>query len=318
MVGVARKAPAKRKAKSPSPRQKVLQASWVVMLMRMLPFSERDVQRVFTWVILAALTLLAFVAAQYAGLTAAAYQQYAALAAKVGFQVKSVPVTGMERVDQLKVYQLVLAEKDRAMPLVDIDKVRADLLQYGWIKDARVARRLPDTLAVEIIERKPAAIWQRGGKYSLIDANGIVLAHVRAGEGGDLPTLNGNEANAHIVALNALLDNASALKSQVSGASWIGNRRWDLQFQTGETLALPEGEVEAAKALLNFARLDGVHRLLGRDLIHFDLRDPNRAYFRKAPNAEAVKVQQADPVKVENKDSIEKNEITSKNNGLTA
>jgi cell division protein FtsQ len=322
MAGVARKAPAKRKTKSPSSGQKILQASWVDRLMHMLPFSEQDVQRVISWIILAAITLLAFAAAQYAGLTAAAYQQYAALAAKAGFQVQRVEVTGVKRFDQKSVYksvyQLVLAEKDRAMPLVDIDKVRADLLKYGWIKDARVARRLPDTLAVEIIEREPAAIWQRGGKYSLIDANGIVLAHVRAGEGGDLPILNGNDANTHIVALNALLDKASALKSQVSGASWIGNRRWDLQFQTGETLALPEGEAEAAKALLNFARLDGVHRLLGRDLIHFDLRDPNRAYFRKAQKAEAVKVQPAEPVKVENKDSTEKNEITSKNNGLTA
>ncbi|RRQ51935.1 cell division protein FtsQ/DivIB [Sphingorhabdus wooponensis] len=318
MAGVARKAPAKRKAKSPSPRQKVLQSSWVDMLIRALPLSEQDVQRIITWIILAAFTLLAFVAAQYAGLTAAAYQQYAALAAKAGFEVQRVEVTGMERVDQLKVYQLVLAEKDRAMPLVDIDKVRADLLQYGWIKDARVSRQLPNTLAVEIIERKPAAIWQRNGKYSLIDANGIVLANVRAGEGGDLPTLNGIEANTHIVALNALLDNASALKSQVSGATWIGNRRWDLQFQTGETLALPEGEAEAAKALLNFARLDGVHRLLGRDLIHFDLRDPNRAYFRKAPKAEPTKVQQAEPVKVDNKDDNKNNEITKKNNGLTA
>lgn len=310
MAGVARKAPAKRKAKSPSPRQKVLQASWVDTLIRILPLTEKEVQRIVTWIILALLTLLALVAAQYAGLTAAAYQQYAALAAKAGFQVKRVPVTGMERVDQLKVYQLVLAEKDRAMPLVDIEKIRADLLQYGWIKDARVSRRLPDTLAVEIIERKPAALWQRDGKYSLIDANGIVLANVRAGEGGELPTLNGNQANAHIVALNALLDNASALKSQVSGATWIGNRRWDLQFQTGETLALPEGEAEAAKALLNFARLDGVHRLLGRDLIHFDLRDPDRAYFRKAPKAK--------PVKAQSNENNENNEITSKNNGLTA
>jgi cell division protein FtsQ len=310
MAGVARKAPAKRKAKSPSPRQKVLQASWVDRLIRLLPLTEKEVQRIVTWIILAALTLLALVAAQYAGVTAAGYQKYAALAAKAGFQVQRVEVTGMERVDQLKVYQLVLAEKDRAMPLVDIEKIRADLLQYGWIKDARVARRLPDTLAVEIIERKPAALWQRDGKYSLIDANGIVLANVRAGEGGDLPTLNGNQANAHIVALNALLDNASALKSQVSGATWIGNRRWDLQFQTGETLALPEGEAEAAKALLNFARLDGVHRLLGRDLIHFDLRDPDRAYFRKAPKAK--------PVKAENNENNENNEITSKNNGLTA
>jgi len=83
-----------------------------------------------------------------------------------------------------------------------------------------------------------------------------------------------------------------------------------LKFQTGETLALPEGEAEAAKALLNFARLDGVHRLLGRDLIHFDLRDPNRAYFRKAPKAQ--------PVKVQSNDNTESNEITIKNNGLTA
>jgi len=310
MADAARKAPAKRKAKSPSPRQKVRQASRVDILMRMLPLTEQEVQRIVTWIILAALTLLALVAAQYAGLIAAGYQQYAALAAKAGFQVQRVEVTGMERVDQLKVYKLVFAEKDRAMPLVDIDKVRADLLQYGWIKDARIARRLPDTLAVEIIERKPAALWQRDGKYSLIDANGIVLANVGAGEGGELPTLNGRQANAHIVALNALLDKASALKSHVSGATWIGNRRWDLQFQTGETLALPEGEAEAVKALLNFARLDGVHRLLGRDLIHFDLRDPDRAYFRKAPKAQ--------PDQVENNDDTESNEITITNNGLTA
>lgn len=304
MATATRKPAAKRKAANPSPRQKVRQISWVDKIMRTLPFSEEEVQRVITWIFVAALTVLAFAAAQYAGLTTAAYQQYATLAAKAGFQVQRVEVTGMERVDQLKVYQLVLAEKDRAMPLVDIDKVRADLLQYGWIKDARVARRLPDTLAVEIIERKPTAIWQRDGKYSLIDADGIVLANVRPGEGGDLPTLNGNDANQQTVALNALLDKASALKSQVSGATWVGNRRWDLQFQTGETLALPEGEAEAARALLNFARMDGVHRLLGRDLIHFDMRDPDRAYFRKAPKAEPVKV--------------ETNEITSKTSGQTA
>ena len=304
MATATRKPAAKRKVTAPSPRQKVRQISWVDKLMRTLPFSEEEMQRVITWVFLAALTVLAFAGAQYAGLTATAYQQYAALAAKAGFQVQRVEVTGMERVDQLKVYQLVLAEKDRAMPLVDIEKVRTDLLQYGWIKDARVSRRLPDTLAVEIIERKPTAIWQRDGKYSLIDADGIVLANVRPGEGGDLPTLNGNDANRQTIALNALLDQASALKAQVSGATWVGNRRWDLQFQTGETLALPEGETAAAKALLNFARMDGVHRLLGRDLIHFDLRDPDRAYFRKAPKTEPAKV--------------ETNEISSKNEGQTA
>jgi len=290
MATATRKAPAKRK-NAAAPRRKVRQISWLDRFLRTLPFSEEDIQRAVTWIVVAALAVLALAAAQWFGLTAAAYQQYAGLAAKAGFQVQRVEVTGMERVDQLKVYELVLAEKDRAMPLVDIDKVRLDLLQYGWIKDARVSRRLPDTLAVEIIERKPAAVWQRDGKYSLIDAEGIVLQNVKAGEAAELPVLNGTDANRHAVALNDLLDKATALKAQVAGASWIGNRRWDLRFKTGETLALPEGERAAAEALLNFARMDGIHRLLGRDLIHFDLRDPDRAYFRKAPKPEPAKAE---------------------------
>jgi cell division protein FtsQ len=101
-----------------------------------------------------------------------------------------------------------------------------------------------------------------------------------------------------------LLDRATALKAQVVGASWVGNRRWDLRFKSGETLALPEGEQAAAEALLNFARMDGIHRLLGRDLIHFDLRDPDRAYFRKAPKVE--------PAKAGN------TEVSSKNGGTEA
>ena len=285
MATTSRKASTKRSVKAPRPRQKVRQISVIDRVFQALPFSEEDIQRAATWLIIAAMTVLIYAAAHWAGLTTAAYLQYSDLAARAGFQVQRVEVTGMERVDQLKVYDLVLAEKDRAMPLVDIDKVRADLLQYGWIKDARVSRRLPDTLAVEIVERKPAAVWQRDGKYSLIDAEGNVLENVKLGEVGDLPVLNGADANRHAVALNELLDKASALKSQVTGASWIGNRRWDLKFKSGETLALPEGEKAAAEALLNFARMDGIHRLLGRDLIHFDLRDPERAYFRKAPKA---------------------------------
>ena len=278
------------KAKSVTPRKKVRQISLFDRFLRTLPFSEDEIQRAFNLFVVAALVVAAIVAAQWFGLTTAAYQQYGQLAARVGFEVKDVEVTGMDRVDQLKVYDIVLAEMDRSMPMVDIEKVRTDLLQYGWIKDARVSRRLPDTLAVEIVERKPTAVWQRGGKYSLIDAEGVVLENVKVSAVGELPLLNGPDANRHAVALGELLNRATALKAQVAGASWIGNRRWDLRFKTGETLALPEGENAAAEALLNFARMDGIHRLLGRDLIHFDLRDPDRAYFRKAPKTEPEKL----------------------------
>ena len=48
----------------------------------------------------------------------------------------------------------------RRRPLVDVAAIRERLLQFGWVKDARVSRRLPDTLVIDIVERTPAALWQ--------------------------------------------------------------------------------------------------------------------------------------------------------------
>ncbi len=269
--------------KRPSTRQKVRHLSWFDRFLRTLPFSESEIQKGFTWIAIGVAILLLFMAARFFGIPSAVHQQYAQIAAKAGFVVTRVETTGMERVDQLKVYGIVLAEKDRAMPLVDLEKIRSDLMQYGWIEDVRVSRRLPDTLVVEITERKPSAIWRHGNTLSLIDDQGIVLENVSPSDTNGLPTLNGEGANIQAVALAELVAKAPSLKPQITGASWVGKRRWDLTFKTGETLALPEGEDKAAEALLNFARMDGVNRLLGRDIIHFDLRDPDRMYLRKAP-----------------------------------
>ena len=51
---------------------------------------------------------------------------------------------------------------------------------FGWVKDARVSRRLPDTLVIDIVERKPAALWQNEGRLALIDCRGS-RARPRAG-----------------------------------------------------------------------------------------------------------------------------------------
>ncbi|MFC4291781.1 cell division protein FtsQ/DivIB [Sphingorhabdus arenilitoris] len=273
-------------ARQSSNRQKVRRLSMFDRFLRTLPLAEAEIQRIFNWIAIGTFLVILFFVARYFGLGAIVHNQYAELAAKAGFVVTRVETSGMERVDQLKVYDIVLAEKDRAMPLVDLEKIRSDLMQYGWIKDVRVSRRLPDTLVVEIIERKPAAIWNQGGKQTLIDEAGVVLQNVPVGSVGGLMILNGENANKQAVMLAELLDEAPSLKPQIVAASWIGNRRWDLTFKTGETVALPEGEKPATKALIDFARMDGVSRLLGQDMIYFDLRDPDRAYIRKKPKEE--------------------------------
>ena len=66
----------------------------------------------------------------------------------------------------------------------------------------------------------------------------------------------------------------------LDGATWIGDRRWDIRFRSGETLSLPEGDGAARDALVDFARRDGVARLLGQGIVRFDMRVPGRFVVR--------------------------------------
>ena len=119
-------------------------------------------------------------------------------------------------------------------------------------------------MVVHVIERRPAAIWQHNGQLTLIDAEGVVLEPVRLEAMPDLPLLIGPAANRHVAALAALLETVPRLRPQVSGATWVGLRRWDIRFQSGETLTLPEGNVAARRAIQRFAMMDQQNPLLGR------------------------------------------------------
>jgi cell division protein FtsQ len=164
-------------------------------------------------------------------------------------------------------------------------------MKLGWVKDARVSRRLPDTLVVDIVERDPVAVWQHEGQLALIDVNGAVLQPVALSSMPDLPLVVGPNANLQTASLGKLMESAPALKPMLAGATWVGNRRWDLRFQSGETLSLPEGEKTSSAALVNFARMDGVNHLLGRGILRFDMRDPDRFVLRLPTAREAPKTQ---------------------------
>ncbi|WP_288987504.1 cell division protein FtsQ/DivIB [uncultured Sphingopyxis sp.] len=273
------KAPPRRPSRAPKRRRSVKQ-SRLNMVINALPISPAQLQRVANWTIGIGLAGVLVLGAEVTGLTAKIHEEWAQAVGRAGFQVKKVEVVGADRIDRLKVYDIALAQKDRSMAAVELEDVRRDLMQYGWIKDARVSRRLPDTLVVDIVERTPAAIWQNDGRLSLIDDSGVVLEPVTVATMPDLPLVIGPNANRRAQDLDALLAEASSLKELLAGATWVGNRRWDLRFRSGETLSLPEGDAEAKAALAKFAHMDGANRLLGRGILRFDMRDPSRFVLR--------------------------------------
>lgn len=249
-------------------------------LVAKLPVDQRGANRLARWTVglfVLAILAVAMIALQIPAKVGASLGE---AMGEAGFRVKSVDVTGVQRMDSRPVFQIALDQKSMAMPLVDVATIRRKLLAYGWVKDARVSRRLPDTLVIDIVERQPAALWQDAQRLSLIDADGVVLDRVKVSDMPDLPLLVGPGANAHSGGLNALLAGVPSLKPQLESAIWVGGRRWDLNFQSGETIVLPEGDDEARQALAKFAKLDKSAGLLGRGIKRFDLRIPGKMIVR--------------------------------------
>lgn len=276
----ARKAAAAQGTKAKVRVAKARTGSALDAAMGWLPFSDEQLHRLFLATILGGATVLAWVVASMAGLPTMAGYQMAHVAAQAGFEVKRVEVRGVKYINELKVYEKALAERNRAMPLVDLDTLRAELLGLSWVKDARVSRQLPDTLVIDIVEREPHAVLRKADRFVLIDETGHELETVtRRGAAGKL-IVSGPGAGQQVLQLGQLLEAAPALKPRVAEAEWIGNRRWNLTFKSGQVLALPEGERESAGALVTFARMDGTNRLIGGKVTAFDMRAKDRIYLR--------------------------------------
>jgi cell division protein FtsQ len=284
--GVRRSAAARSRADT-ARKAKARTSGAVGSALALLPFTEEQLHKVFLAIILGGAVALAWFVASLAGVPALAQAQVASLAAGAGFEVRRVQVTGVERMNELKVYERVLAERDRPMPLVDLNTIRNDLLALSWVEDARVSRQLPDTLVVDVVERTPRAVLKKPNRMVLIDGTGHELEPISTANAKGMLTVEGPGSARQIAALDGLLDAAPALKPQVTQAEWVGNRRWNLTFKTGQVLALPHGDDEPAAALVSFARLDGVNRLLGGKVAAFDMRAPDRIYMRIPGRAQA-------------------------------
>ena len=275
----------RRQARAQGTRRRVSSArrsgqSFIGRALSLLPFTEDQLRRTFTVLILAgAFAFLVFLA-NVSGASAFAGERFAHVASNAGYKVTQVNVRGTQRMNEMTVYERAFGQRDLAMTRVDMDGLRDDLMRLPWVRDARVSRQLPDALVIDIIERTPHAVLRKPDRLVLIDPSGVELEPITAKAAEDYLLIEGPGAQDRVGDLTALLDAAPALQSRVKAAEWVGNRRWNLTFGTDQRLALPEGEERAAAALISFAQADGVHRLIGGQAASFDMRNPPRMYMR--------------------------------------
>lgn len=197
------------------------------------------------------------------------------LTSGAGLEVRAVYADGREHTDRKALKeQLGIAIGD---PILGFDTAAAQarLEELPWVEQASVGRFLPDTIKVRLVERKPLAIWQHEGKFSLIDREGgVIVDDVGAQEVrrhfDHLRVLVGEGAPDQAVTLFKMLSVEQELSARVKAASWVGGRRWTLRLDNKIDVLLPErAPLEAWRYLAKIAKEQA---LLDRAVVTIDLR----------------------------------------------
>ncbi len=195
--------------------------------------------------------------------------------------VADITVEGRETTDRETILAALAAGRGTPILAVSPTHVKEQLEALPWVRTAVIERRLPSTLYVRLVERKPLALWQHGGKIELVDREGSVIPVARLDQFAKLPLVVGEGAASHAAELLEMLASNPDLAARVTAAVRVGDRRWNLRIDNAIDVLLPADEMAAAWSQL--ARLERSSAILKREVLTIDLRLPDRLVLRVSP-----------------------------------
>lgn len=203
------------------------------------------------------------------------------LTAFAGLRINKIEIEGRANTPEPLLLAALGVHTGESILGFSLNAARDRIETLSWIKQATVERRLPDTIVVNIEERRPFAIWQNNNKFVLIDRNGQTVGHEDVGAFRHLPLVVGPGAPQAAAALIDALTARPQLQHYVAAAVRVGQRRWNLRLTNGADVMLPEGREVAA--LDRLMELQQGHDLLDRPLVAIDMRLPDRLVLRPKP-----------------------------------
>lgn len=231
--------------------------------------------------VLVCVLLLAGLAVQSFGQGTSLRARLGDATARLGLRVQEIRIEGQQKTpDELLRAALGVQRGDSILGF-SVDAARRRLEAIDWVKSATVERRLPGLVVVKLVERRPFAVWQLDGKFTLVDRDGNTVSDSDVATFADqVPLIVGPGAPQAAAALLDLLQQQPGILSRMVAAVRIGDRRWNLRMKNGADILLPEGA--EAQALARLAQLQSQYALLDRPLRTVDLRLPDRLVIRPA------------------------------------
>jgi len=207
------------------------------------------------------------------------------VARSFGFAIKVVTISGESQLTEPEILALAGVSAKDSLPFFDAARARENLEALPLIKQASVRKLYPDRIVIEIVERTPAALWQKDGEVRIVAADGAVIGDMRDQRFSSLPFVVGDGANERLSEFAALLDAAAELRPKIVAGVLVGERRWNLKMKSGIDVKLPESDPLAAVATL--VALQRQSRVLDRDILSLDLRVEGKVFARLSEAAAA-------------------------------
>lgn len=258
-----------------------------------LPLHERVSSGLGTWLTGALLLAIATTGAYYGDhvrtFRATFGEPKDALARLVGLGIDRITISGIAELDEHEVLTAAGITPRGSLVFLDVNEARRKLEANPLVREASVRKLYPGEVTITLVEREPTAIWQLNGELSLVSSDGTVIDRMRDGRFVHLPLVVGEEANLRARDYITLLADAGALRSRIRGAVLVSGRRWTLKMDNGLDVRLPE--TGAGEALRRLVSLEQDFKVLDRDVLAIDLRQPDRVTFRLSEEAAAARAE---------------------------
>lgn len=198
----------------------------------------------------------------------------------LGFGLDQVSLTGQNFTSDRDVFDALNLDRARTLASFDAPAALKRIEGLPWVESAQITRVFPTALRVEIRERQPSALWQRGGKTYLIDVSGRVLGLAAEPQAWSLPRIAGEGASNEAALIIATLDRYPEIRRELAYGERKGERRWSLVLKNDTRLELAADR--ESEGLDQISRNSDLKRALTGPAFVVDVRTPGRLVMRPA------------------------------------
>jgi cell division protein FtsQ len=211
-------------------------------------------------------------------------QIYNSVAARPELQVTHAVFPGLSDDLQQQILMITGLEFPISSMQMDVAALKIAIESLDAVETAQVQILGAGALEITTVERTPSVVWRDGDVLRLMDNEGNRVADIaRRSARGELPLVVGIGAETAIAEAITLVRVSASISDRVRGFVRVGERRWDLVLDRGQTIMLPERG--AVSALRRVMALNNAEDLLNRDVVIIDMRNGTRPVLRLTDEA---------------------------------